>query len=55
MTNKKMHHSCGVTYSIALSYQFQKKHYFGKPISITLNIILYEFIESRVYGHTIKL
>ena len=32
-----------------------KYNYFGKPISITLNIILYEFIESIVYGHNIKL
>ena len=44
-----MQHSCGVTYSIALSYQFQ-----NTTISITI-IISYEFIESRVYGHTIKL
>ena len=52
--NKKMQHSCGVTYSIALSYQFQN---FGKPIAITLNIILFEFNESRVdlCGHIIKL
>ena len=50
-----MQHSCGVTYSIALSYQFQNTTIFGKPISITLNIISYEFIESRVYGHNIKL
>ena len=42
--NKKMQHSCGVTYSIALSYQFQNN--FGKPISITLhyNYIKYNFI-----------
>ena len=57
--NKKMQHSCGVTHSIALSYQFQNRpyNYFGKPISIrpTLNIILYEVIKSRVYGHNIKL
>ena len=34
-----------------------KYNYFGKPISIrpTLNIILYEVIKSRVYGHNIKL
>ena len=31
------------------------KNYFCKPIAITLNIILYEFIVSRVYGHTISL
>ena len=37
--NKKMQHSCVVTYSIALSYQFQ-----NTTISITLNIIIYEFI-----------
>ena len=53
--NKKMQHSCGVPYSIALSYQFQNNNYFCKPIAITLNIILCEFIISRVYGHTIKL
>ena len=41
-----MQHSCVVTYSIALSYQFQNTT-FGKPISIPLNIILYEFIEFR--------
>ena len=29
------------------------KNYFCKPIAITLNIILYEFIVSGVYGHTI--
>ena len=29
--------------------------YFCKPIAITLNVILYEFIVSRVYGHTISL
>ena len=48
--NKKMQHSCGVTYSIALSYQFQNTTILVKlePISITLNIILYEFMESRV-------
>ena len=42
--NKKMQHSCGVTYSIALSYQFQNN--FGKPISITLhyNYIKYNLI-----------
>ena len=38
-----------------ISISVPKYNYFGKPISITLNIILYEFIESRVYGHTIKL
>ena len=45
-----MQHSCGVTYSIALSYQFQNTTIMVnlEPISITLNIILYEFIESRV-------
>ena len=32
-----------------------KYNFFGKPISITLNVILYEFIESRVYGHDMKL
>ena len=39
-----MQHSCRVTYSIALSYQFQNN--FGKPISITLhyNYIKYNFI-----------
>ena len=31
------------------------KNYFCKPIVITLNIILYEFIVSRVYGHTISI
>ena len=31
------------------------KNYFCKPIAITLDIILYEFIVSRVYGHTISL
>ena len=29
------------------------KNYFCKPIAITLNTILYEFIVSRVYRHTI--
>ena len=49
--NKKMQHICWVTYSIALSYQFQ-----NTTILVNLlNIILYEFIESRVYWHTIKL
>ena len=32
-----------------------KYDYFCKPIAITLNIILYEFNVSRVYGHTINL
>ena len=34
-----------------------KYNYFGKPISIrpTLNIILYDVIKSRLYGHNIKL
>ena len=32
-----------------------KYDFFCKPIAITLNIILYEFIVSRVYGHTINL
>ena len=31
------------------------KNYFCKPIAITLNITLYEFIVSRVYGYTISL
>ena len=56
--NKKMQHSCGVTHSIALIIiSVPKYKYFGKPISIrpTLNIILYEVIKSRVYGHNIKL
>ena len=48
INNKKMQHSSGVTYSIALSYQFPKYNYLDKPISFRLNTILYEFIESRV-------
>ena len=34
-----------------------KYDYFCKPITITLNIILYEFIVSRLglYGHTINI
>ena len=42
-----MQHSCGVPYSIALSYQFQNAT-FCKHIEITLTIILYEFIVSKV-------
>ena len=48
--NKKMQHSCGVSYSIAVSF----KDYFCKPMPFTLNIILYKFNVSRVYVHTIS-
>ena len=50
--NLYIYNACIYIYSII---PVPKYKYFGKPISIPLNIILYEFIEFRVYGHTIKL
>ena len=41
-----MQHSCRVTHSIALSYQFQNTTISIRP---TLNIVLYEVIKSN--GH----